>query len=78
MIPSRKEFRFHGFLPPDFNTSMYGIAAMLHRLLHNIQPQSGFVARLESLLHAYPEIDPQKMGFAPDWRENPAWKHQVA
>ncbi len=72
-IPSRRQYKFQGVLPRDFNTTMYGITAMTTRLLQRVNPDNSFVARLTHLLESHPSIDSRLMGFPTDWQEAPAW-----
>jgi abortive infection bacteriophage resistance protein len=73
MIPSRKKYQFKGDIPTDFNTTVYGIVAMIDRILNAINPSNHFIDRLIHLIDDYSNINTTLMGFPEDWRSNPAW-----
>lgn len=72
-IPTRQKYRFHGNLPADFNTTLYGIVSMLDRLLMQFQPDNSFLSDFLWLLDSFPSIPTGHMGFPADWRKCPAW-----
>lgn len=56
----------------DFNTTMYGIASMINRLLFTINPNNSFIHKIESLIDEY-SINTSLMGFPADWKTNAHW-----
>lgn len=74
VIPSRKKNKFHGTLPEDFNRSMYGVIAMIDRLLIPINPTNNFIEKITTLINETPVINTNYMGFPDNWIEEPAWK----
>ena len=74
IIPQRKKFKFNGDLPDDFNSTLYGIASMIDRLLKNINPSNTFITKLIQLIDQYPTINTALMGFPEGWRRSPAWE----
>lgn len=75
VIPTRKKNKFPGTVPADFGKSVYGVIAMLNRLLEGINPGNSFVDRVISVIKSYPNINVKYMGFPEDWEQNPAWKN---
>lgn len=69
-------YAFHGNLPSDFNTTVYGILSIMVRLLNSINPENSLISKFQQLIKEYPNIDLSQMGFPSDWMENPAWKEQ--
>lgn len=43
-------------------------------LLNVVQPQNHFKQRLEQLLIKYPNVDPNALGFKPNWGNEPLWQ----
>lgn len=74
IIPSRKKHKFNGEIPENFNTSIYGVVAIMIRLLNVINPNNSFESKLFNLLDEYPILDLKAMGFTDDFKSNPAWK----
>jgi abortive infection bacteriophage resistance protein len=72
-IPTRKKHQFKGELPADFHTSVYGVIAMIDRLLSNINPTNEFTHKITELLDEYPSINTSMMGFPENWKENATW-----
>lgn len=75
-IPTRKSYKFHGELPDDFNTTLYGVVSLIERLLFTINPTNSFIKKIATLIGEYPAIDTEKTGFPNDWKEEPAWKRE--
>lgn len=73
-IPTREKYKFHGILPESFNSSIYGIASLIERLLRPINPSNSFIEKLTTLIDDNPNIDIRKMGIPLNWKEEPAWK----
>jgi abortive infection bacteriophage resistance protein len=76
-IPTRQKYRFHGNLPADFNTTLYGIVSMVDRLLMQFQPDNSFLSDFLRLVDSFPSIPTSAMGFPEDWRKFPAWGLRV-
>ena len=74
LIPNRKRFKFNGDLPEKFNSSVYGVLAIIDRLLEPINTTNKFIEKFHILLDKYPNIDVKYMGFPENWTEEPAWK----
>ncbi|MGV3610133.1 MAG: Abi family protein [Fluviicola sp.] len=74
VIPSRKDYKFNGDIPENFNTTLYGVISIIIRLLSVINPNNSFEAKVLSLFQEYPQINFRKMGFPNGWEKNPAWK----
>lgn len=73
-IPNRQLYKFHGELPENFNSSVYGIVSIFERLLRPINPTKAFIVKFTTLIDGNPNIDIGKMGIPSDWKEEPAWK----
>lgn len=73
LIPTRKNYKFHGELPNDFNTTIYGVISILERLLREINPDNSFIKKFILLIDQHPKISTELMGFPVSWREGPAW-----
>ncbi|MGN7514486.1 MAG: Abi family protein [Allomuricauda sp.] len=73
-VPKRKKHEFKGSVPDDFNTTMYGVISIVHRILGSINATNRFVVRIEELLDEYPVINTNYMGFPDKWNENATWK----
>ncbi|SFR32894.1 Abortive infection bacteriophage resistance protein [Robiginitalea myxolifaciens] len=73
VIPSRKRYKFNSELPDNFNRSMYGVIAMVNRLLNNINPGNRFLEKSLDLFEEFPSVDVKLMGFPDNWKESPAW-----
>jgi abortive infection bacteriophage resistance protein len=76
-IPSRKDYKFYGELPINFNQSLYGVISIMARLLSIVNQKNNFIPKFSSLLDQHPKIEQSRMGFPNDWKENPAWKNWV-
>ena len=73
-VPNRQKYQFNGTIPADFNTTFYGVTAMIDRLLFSFNPNNSFILRLQALIDQYSHtIHTIYMGFPEDWKENPAW-----
>lgn len=75
-IPTRKEYKFHGELTHDFNTSMYGIISIINRLLLGFNQENRFIDKIESLIEAH-KIDTSFMGFPANWKEAAPWHNEI-
>lgn len=73
-IPTRKDHKFSGTLPDDFNTTYYGTTSLIKRLLDEIDPGNRFIEDLGALMERFPTIRIALMGFPADWKESPAWQ----
>ncbi|MCB9425985.1 MAG: Abi family protein [Flavobacteriales bacterium] len=73
-IPNRKQYQFNGEISVNFNSTLYGIIAMIDRLLVKINPTNTFTNKIIDLINQYPSIDPLAMGFPKNWKSEPAWK----
>jgi abortive infection bacteriophage resistance protein len=73
IIPTRKDYKFNGELPEDFNTTVYGIVSLISRLLDKINTGNRFIEKLTNLVDEYPSIRTASMGFPSTWKESPAW-----
>lgn len=76
-IPSRKKNKFPGELPKGFESSIYGVIALIDRLLKEINPTNSFTIKVQKLIEDYPGIETFKMGFPPDWKKNAVWKNET-
>lgn len=54
----------------------YSQALTIILLLENICPEYDWQAELKALLHKYPEVPKQNMGFGENWIDDPLWKLQ--
>lgn len=75
-IPTRKEYKFHGELTDDFNTSMYGIISIINRLLLSFNQENRFTVKIETLIEEH-KIDTALMGFPSNWKEAAPWHNEV-
>ncbi|KIA88496.1 Abi family protein [Kaistella jeonii] len=71
-IPSRKKYNFKGNIPDDFNTTVYGIVSIIHRLLEPFNPSNKFTQRIAKLIKEY-KVNPELMGFPSDWENEATW-----
>lgn len=71
-VPKRKSIAFTGVLTDDFNTTMYGVIAVLNRLLDAFNPGNNFVTKVIALIKQY-NVDTEYMHFHKDWEQNPPW-----
>lgn len=56
------------------NGRVFAILTVLRYLLAIIAPQSDWPSRLKELLHSYPDIPLDEMGFPANWDDCPIWK----
>jgi abortive infection bacteriophage resistance protein len=56
------------------NDRVFAMLSVLRHMLREIEPQSNWQARLESLLGLFPDIPLSMMGFADNWQAGPIWK----
>jgi len=74
-IPSRKDYKFKGAVPSDFNSTLYGVVSLIDRLLRAISPENSFTNRIEQLIETNKDfIDPKQMGFPNEWEKNSNWR----
>lgn len=73
-IPSRKKYQFHGELPSNFNSKLYGVLSIIERLLRPINTTNSFIDNFIILIDEYPRININHMGLAENWKKEPAWK----
>ncbi|MBL8080466.1 MAG: Abi family protein [Anaerolineales bacterium] len=73
-IPARKHSpEWHS--PVKFNnTRVFAVLGLLCYLMKYLEPSYDFLARLEGLLLAYPEIPIREMGFPSNWKDSSIWK----
>ncbi len=75
VIPSRKKYQFKGQLPRNFNTTVYGMIALIDRLLLSFNPNNKFKEKTIELIEEYSDIvDMKFMGFPDGWEEEPPWE----
>ena len=60
------------------NTTFSAQAAMIHILLHAIDPDDQWVMRLHTLFCEHPFIDIHRMGFTADWHNALFWKCEIS
>ena len=75
LMPSRKSFKFAIPMPENANTNMYGVVALMHRLLACFNPGNSFAAKVESLVREY-GVDGRLMGLPADWEQTAVWHHE--
>lgn len=73
ILPAREKYRFVGSMNDRFDTSYYGVAAIIERLLRSINPGNSFIEKLTSLIDEHQLVNPHNMSFPTDWRENAVW-----
>lgn len=73
ILPNREKYKFVGSMNDRFDTSYYGAAAIIDRLLRSFNDQNTFIAKLVTLIDEHPLVNPLNMSFPPDWRENAVW-----
>ena len=71
-IPTRKKYKFNGSVPDDFNTTVYGIISIIHRVLEAFNPSNSFTLRITKLINEY-KINTKLMGFPDDWKTEATW-----
>lgn len=76
LLPSRQRYRFEGSMNDRFNTSYYGVASIMDRLLSSFNPENTFIERLTQLIDEHPLVNPIYMSFPVDWRENAVWLNE--
>lgn len=54
---------------------LYVHMAIMRYLLNIIHPNNGFAKDLQALMHKYPNIDPDAMGFKKNWEQEPLWRY---
>ncbi|TDN37231.1 Abi family protein [Hymenobacter sp. UV11] len=74
-MPSRKKYAFAVQMPEESNTNMYGVVALMHRLLKSFNPDNSFAKKVEELLREY-KVDATLMGFPEDWERAAVWHHE--
>lgn len=74
-MPSRKAFKFAVPMPEEANTNMYGVIALMHRLLKSFNPANSFTKKVEDLIREY-KVDAALMGFPDDWERTAVWHHE--
>lgn len=74
-MPSRKAFKFAVPMPEDANTTMYGVVALIHRLLKSFNPTNSFARKVEDLVREY-KVDATLMGFPKNWEQAAVWHHE--
>ena len=74
VIPSRKAFKFSIPLPEDAKRTMYGVVALIDRLLKSFNPDNSFTAKVEALIREY-RVDATRMGFPVEWERTAVWHH---
>jgi abortive infection bacteriophage resistance protein len=73
-IPERKN-GLHWHVPvPISNERMFGVLTIIKYCMDRIAPQSSWATRLQSLLHEFPNIPLNSMGFPIDWQSCPIWR----
>jgi len=73
-IPSREKYKFNGDIPTDFNTTIYGVIALIDRLLASFNPENTFTKKIEELIEQC-SVNPGFMGFPKNWNTNAVWKY---
>ena len=73
VIPKRKKYKFYGELPINFNSTFYGVASIIDRLLVNTNSNNHFITKIIKLIDSSPFIETRFMGLPDDWKQNPAW-----
>ncbi|MFD2719896.1 Abi family protein [Hymenobacter monticola] len=74
-MPSRKAYKFAVPMPDDANTNMYGVVALMHRLLKSFNPNNTFARQVEALIQLH-GVDATLMGFPPAWQTAAVWHHE--
>lgn len=57
---------------PEFEKLYIHLCCMKY-LLNVVQPVNDFTTRLDQLLMAYPNVDPNALGMKPGWQQEPLW-----
>lgn len=74
-MPARKDYKFAVPMPEESNTNMYGVVALMHRLLRAFNPDNSFAKKVEDLVREY-KVDATLMGFPEDWERAAVWHHE--
>ena len=54
-------------------SKLYIHIALMRYLLNEIHPQNSFAEELKSLMHKYPNVDPNALGCKDNWDNEPLW-----
>lgn len=71
-FPKRRTLQFAVPMAENANTTMYGVVALMHRLLKAFNPDNSFATKVEALIREY-EVDATKMGFPSNWTKTAVW-----
>ncbi|MBQ9877354.1 MAG: Abi family protein [Bacteroidales bacterium] len=74
MVPVKPD-KYFPPLTTDDTAHVYATLCMIKFLQDTVKPTNTFSVRLQALLDNYPIVDPAKMGFPTNWREDPLWKY---
>ena len=74
-MPSRKAYKFAVPMPEEANTNMYGVVALMHRLLKSFNPGNSFAQQVEALVQLH-QVDATLMGFPAAWQTAAVWHHE--
>lgn len=55
-------------------SKLYIHMSLMRYLLNSIHPKNTFANDLKSLMEKYPNIDPNALGFKPNWESEPLWE----
>lgn len=56
------------------NDRLFAVLSVLRHMLREIEPDSNWQMRLESLLGQYPDVPQPLMGFSDNWQTSPIWQ----
>ena len=59
---------------PVDTQKLYLHLCLMRYLLNIIAPGNSFNQKLADLLEKFPSVDPNALGFKPEWQNEPLWK----
>ena len=71
-ILSRPPYRWLMDVPTD-TQKLYLHLCIIRYMLNIIAPENSFAIKIKELLTKYPSVDPNALGFKPDWRNEVLW-----
>ena len=69
---SRPPYRWLMDVPTD-TQKLYLHLCIIRYMLNIIAPENSFAIKMKELLTKYPSVDPNALGFKPDWRNEVLW-----
>lgn len=71
-VLSRPPYRWLMDVPTD-TQKLYLHLCIIRYMLNIIAPENSFAIKMKELLTKYPSVDPNALGFKPDWRNEVLW-----